>query len=229
MEIRDIPLGLLREAPWNPNQADARMLARLGASLGRFGVVVPLVVRRLEDAFEVLSGNMRLRVLQTQGVDTAPCLEVPATDAQARLLAEALNRLHGDPGADLAKRAALVERLLTELPAPAEVLAILPDTRDTLQGWATLGQSAAGTLEQQLARVAAAEAACQTDRLHVTSFSLTAVQKEAVERAVALALSAATEGEAPNPRGRALAALCDAWATGRGYRPTAPPPRRRVV
>ena len=228
MEIRDIPLTFLRKAAWNPNQADARMLARLGASLGRFGVVVPLVVRRLEDAFEVLSGNMRLQVLHTQGVDTAPCVEVPATDAQARLLAEALNRLHGDPGADLGKRAALVQRLLTELPE-AEVLAMLPDTRDTLQGWAALAPAADGNLAAQLARVAAAEPARQADRLHVTSFSLTAVQKEAVERAVALALSAATEGEAPNHRGLALAALCDAWATGRGYRPTGPSPRRRVV
>jgi ParB family chromosome partitioning protein len=57
MEVVDIPLQLLREAPWNPNEADEATLRRLGASIGRFGTVLPLVVRPLDDAYEVIGGN----------------------------------------------------------------------------------------------------------------------------------------------------------------------------
>ncbi len=111
MKLSDLPLAWLREAPWNPNHMDASMLSRLRASLSRYGLVENLVVRPLErDIFEVLSGNQRLQVLRDLGHDSAPCLVVDLDGAQARLLAQALNRIQGED--DLGLKAELVREVL---------------------------------------------------------------------------------------------------------------------
>lgn len=216
MEIVEIPIDLLREAPWNPNEADEATLRRLAASIGRFGTVLPLVVRLLDDAYEALGGNQRLKVYREQGVATVPCVEVQADDVQARLLAAALNAVHGQD--DLNKKAALFRDLLAALPE-ADILAILPDTADALRGLASLGQQTAASLGEQLTDWAKVQEAKAAAALHITSFSLGDLDKEAVERAVELALPRFAKVEAPNKRGLALAAICEEWAQGKGYRP----------
>lgn len=216
MEITEVPLELLREAPWNPNEADEATLRRLAASIGRFGTVLPLVVRPLDDAYEVLGGNQRLRIYREQGVATVPCVEVQADDAQARLLAQALNAVHGTD--NLNRKAALIRDLLAAMPE-ADVLAILPDTADALRGLAALGQQTAASLGEQLTDWARVQEAKVAAALHVTSFSLSDPEKEVVERAVDLAMPRFANAEAPNKRGLALASICDEWAAGKGYRP----------
>jgi ParB family chromosome partitioning protein len=217
MEILDIPLDRLRAAPWNPNEADAATLRRLAASLGRFGTVLPLVVRPLDDAYEVIGGNQRLRVYREQGVATAPCVEVQADDVQARLLAQALNAVHGQD--DLNKKAALVRELLAAMDAE-EVAAILPDGVAALRGLASLGPGGAD-LGAQLAQWAATEAAKAQAKLHVTSFPFSDAQKALVEDAIgkALAVPAVARYEGPNRRAAALVHIAHEWAAGRGYRP----------
>ena len=208
-----MPLDLLREAPWNPNEADDATLRRLGASLQRFGIVVPLVVRSLGDTFEVLSGNQRLHVLREQGAATVPCVEVQADHAKARLLAQALNAIHGED--DLNRKAALVRDLLAAMPAEA-VAAILPDTSDALRGLSSIGQASPASLGDQLAAWSQAQAERAAVRLHVTSFPFSDQQKLVVEEAVARALPRVTGSEAPNRRALALVAVCDDWLHGRG-------------
>jgi ParB family chromosome partitioning protein len=222
VEIVEVPLDLLREAPWNPNEADEATLRRLGASMQRFGIVVPLVVRSMGDAYEVLSGNQRLKVLREQGAATAPCVQVEADDARARLLAQALNALHGQD--DLNRKAALVQVLLAAMPAD-EVAAILPDGAEALRGLGSLAQQSPTSLGEQLAAWQRVQEAKAAARLAVTSFPLSPEQKEDVERAIRLMLPRLGRVEAPNRRGVALAAVCAEWADGRGYRPD----RRRAV
>ena len=226
MEIVEVPLDLLREAPWNPNEADDGTLRRLGTSLERFGVVVPLVVRSVGDAYEVLSGNQRLRVLREQGAATAPCVEVQADDAWARLLAQALNRIHGED--DLNRKAALVQHILAAMSAE-EAAAILPDSPEALRGLASIRDAAPASLAAQVQGWAAVERAKAESGLHVTSFSLSAGQKDEVERAVGLMLPRLGTTEDPNRRGIALAEVCREWAAGRGYAagPSGHRPRRR--
>ncbi len=48
------------------------------------------------ERYEVLAGNQRLRVLRELDVDSVHCVVVGLDDADARLLAQALNRIHGD-------------------------------------------------------------------------------------------------------------------------------------
>ena len=45
MQVTDLPLGQLKEAPWNPNRMDSAMRDRLGESVRRYGLAENLVVR----------------------------------------------------------------------------------------------------------------------------------------------------------------------------------------
>lgn len=217
MEVLDLPTEQLREAPWNPNEADEATLRRLAASIGRFGTVLPLVVRPLADGYEVIGGNQRLRLYREQSVVTVPCVEVQVDDASARLLAQALNAVHGQD--DLNKKASLVRDLLATMPE-AQVLAILPDTAQALRGLAALGQPGAG-LAENLSAWATAEAARAKAKLHVISFPFSDEQKAAIEDAIAtaLALPAVARYDGPNRRAAALVHIAQEWSAGRGYRP----------
>jgi len=45
MEIINLPLDQLCEAPWNPNRMEEEMLSKLRRSISRYGLVENLVVR----------------------------------------------------------------------------------------------------------------------------------------------------------------------------------------
>lgn len=208
MELIDVPLKLLREAPWNPNEADEATLRRLTASIGRFGAVLPLVVRPLGEAFEVIGGNQRLRVYQEQEIETVPCVVIEADDISARLLAQALNAIHGED--DLNKKAAVVRDLLAALPE-TEVTAILPDTPEALRGLASLGQQTADSLAEALSSWETAK----TIRLERISFPFSPAQREVVEEAIARALPHVNESDEPNRRAMALVEVCRDWLQDR--------------
>lgn len=132
MNTQDIPLSRLVEAPWNANRMPAQLLVKLEQSVRQFGTVQNLVARPHPDGsdqFEVLSGNQRLRVYRQLELESAPVVIVDLDDAQARLLAQALNRTRGsdDPKA----YAALLEEVLREVPA-AEVTAVLPESEASI-------------------------------------------------------------------------------------------------
>ena len=58
MDVTDIAIRELTEAPWNANRMDEEMISHLRKSLMGFGVVANLVVRRVRaHEYEVLSGN----------------------------------------------------------------------------------------------------------------------------------------------------------------------------
>jgi DNA modification methylase len=132
MNVQEIQLSRLDDAPWNANRLSASMLKKLERSLSQFGTVQNLVARPHPDGsdrFEVLSGNQRLRVYRDLGLDWAPVVVVELDDAQARILAQALNRTRGtdDPKA----YAALLEEVLQEVPA-TEVAALLPESEASI-------------------------------------------------------------------------------------------------
>ena len=137
MEVIELPIEVLKEATWNVNQIDEAMMQRLRSSIGKYGLVQNLVVRQFADGYEVLSGNQRLKLLREFKVTKVPCVIVNLDDAHARLLAQALNHIHGDD--DLGLRAELIREVMQVLPED-EVLAVLPDTLGGLKGMASLGQ-----------------------------------------------------------------------------------------
>ena len=203
MDLIDISVDRLNEAPWNPNIMDGEMFERLRESISRYGLVEPLVVRPIgEGIFEVLSGNHRLRLFRETGCDTASCVVVDLDDAHARLLSQALNHVHGDD--DLGLRAELMRHVLEGLPEE-EVLSLLPETLDSLRDLASLGQ-------EDLAAYLRAWQRAQPARLRHLQFQLTDIQLDVVEDAIERAMSAPLLDEgSPNKRGTALTAICRSY------------------
>ena len=113
MQFVNLPLGQLREAPWNPNNLTPDVYAKLQESVKRFGIVANLVVRPQADTFEVISGNQRLQVYRELAMESAPSFLVELDEAHARLLAQVLNRTHGED--DIGLEAELLQDILSSL------------------------------------------------------------------------------------------------------------------
>lgn len=203
MKVVDIPLTDLRPAGWSPNRMDPGMLARLEASIQRFDILRVLVVRRLPDAgFEVLSGNQLLPLLRQRGDAHASCVVVDVDDANARLVAQAMNAIHGedDPGLKAELFRAMLERLSEQ-----EVTALLPETSASLQALASLGQ-------QDMAEHLVAWQDAQRARLKHLQLQLTNDQLEVVQAALDRAMQQGLQDEgSPNRRGTAMVAVCRAY------------------
>ena len=203
MEIIDLSIELLKEATWNVNQIDEAMMQRLRSSIQRYGLVQNLVVRQVADGYEVLSGNQRLKLLHESKVRTVPCVVVSVDDGHARLLAQALNHIHGED--DLGLRAELLREVMQIIPEE-EVLSILPETLVSLKGMASLGQETVASYLQNWERARAV-------RLRNLIFKITEEQLQSVETAVERVLPAAKRqrGISPNTRGTALYLICKSY------------------
>jgi len=167
-------------------------------------LVQNLVARPLGDGtYEVLSGNQRLQVLRGQGTENVPCVIVDLDDSRARLLAQALNQVHGED--DLGLKAELIREVLDSMPQQ-EVLALLPETAESLTELASLGQEdMAGYLHNWQE--------AQKARLKHLQFQLTPSQLDVVEEALARLMPMARKslGESPNAKGTALFLLCSEY------------------
>ena len=204
MEAIDIPLEQLVEAKWNPNLMDDEMLMHLRESLRRYGLVENLVVRRLSrDRYEVLSGNQRLRLLKEIGFPSAPCVTVSLRDAEARLLAEALNHIRGQD--DLGIRSELVREVLKAIPR-SDVMAVLPDTAESLMSLSSMRSEDMATHLQNWQEA-------QGAKLRHIIFQMTDDRKAVVEETMKKMLPLAKEFDpaSPNPRGVALYLLCQQY------------------
>lgn len=203
MHLVELPLERLREAIWAPNVMGDEMLQKLRNSVVMFGQVENLVVRPADDgSYEVLSGNHRLRVLRELGKEIAACVVVDVDDARARLLAQALNRIEGED--DLGLKAELVRDVLREVPQ-ADVLALLPDSAESLKALASLGGA-------DLAEHLRAWQQAQAARLRHLTFQLAKSQLEVVEEAMERVMGVVThDGSNPNRRGNALYILCKTY------------------
>ena len=206
MKIIELPIEVLTEASWNTNQLDEAMMQRLRSSIKKYGFVQNLVVRSIADGYEVLSGNQRLKLLQELHVTKVPCVIVDLDDGHARLLAQALNHIHGDD--DLGLRAELIREVMQIIPEE-EVAAVLPDTLVGIKGMASLGkETIAGYLQNwEQAR---------SVRLRNLLFKLTTEQLKTVEEALERILPEARQqqGISPNTRGTALFLICKSFLEG---------------
>lgn len=204
MPFVELSVMQLVVAPWNPNVMEPAVLQLLRASVRRFGVLVPLVVRRLQDGhYEVIGGNHRLSVLEELGFSKAPCVVVNMDDAEARLLAQALNRIHGED--DLGMRAELLRTVLEHTPAE-EILSVVPENAKRLKALTSVGK-------RDIADYLRNWEAARSARLRHFTAQLTAAQLELVDSVLSEFLDQVQGGEGgnPNPKGVALFRLCQAY------------------
>lgn len=84
-----------REIDASPYQVrkhfDERALAELSQSIRRDGLIEPIVVRRMEDRYELIAGERRLRATKIAGGEKILSRIVEATNLQARRMAAAEN------------------------------------------------------------------------------------------------------------------------------------------
>jgi DNA modification methylase len=97
-------------------------LEKLKRSMREFGLVEPLVARPTDHL--LIGGHQRLEAAKALGMTTVPVVFVDLSDAQAKALNLALNRIQGEW--DLPKLGALLEELQS-----------LPDLDETLSGFDT--------------------------------------------------------------------------------------------
>ncbi len=83
-----IDVAMIRDNRFQPRQNyDDAKLDELVASIKEKGLLQPIVVRRVGDAFEVIAGERRLRAVRKLGLVSVPVMIKEATDKEALVLA----------------------------------------------------------------------------------------------------------------------------------------------
>ncbi len=111
LRICQVPVDQLRPFPENPRIMPASEMQKLVQSIQQFGMVEPLLARRSDQL--VIGGNQRLGAVKIIGLKTVPVVFIQVSDAEAKILNLALNRIRGTW--DLPKLGELLEEL-TDLP-----------------------------------------------------------------------------------------------------------------
>ncbi len=103
----------LAPAPYNPRTISDGALAGLGESIGRFGLVQPVIVNARTG--HVVGGHQRLKVLEARGVESTDVVVVDLPEAEEKALNLALNS-QAISGEWTEAALALVEQVARELP-----------------------------------------------------------------------------------------------------------------
>jgi DNA modification methylase len=109
--VEHVPVSRLRPWPQNPRLMPEAEMHKLVRSIETFGLIEPLVVRRSDHL--VIGGHQRLDAAKALGMKKVPVVYVELSDAEARALNLALNRIQGEW--DLPKLGELLDEL-RELP-----------------------------------------------------------------------------------------------------------------
>lgn len=88
LQVLQLSPAEIRPNPRQPRRTfDQTGLQELAASIRAHGVFQPLTVRRTAGGWELIAGERRLRAARMAGLETVPCIESAADDADSALLA----------------------------------------------------------------------------------------------------------------------------------------------
>ena len=110
-QVRLIPLRDIDAA----RPADDRDLGALSRSIGKYGILQPLLVRPRAGRFELIAGVRRLAAAAVAGLTEVPCLVHQVDDTRARALAESDNLRATEPAVVASAPADVPAAALTEL------------------------------------------------------------------------------------------------------------------
>src|SRR5690242_7357953 len=106
-----VPVRDVRANPDQPRKHfDDEKLGELAESIKAHGLLQPIVVRRVADAFELIAGERRLRAAQIAGIDRLPALVREVDDPLELALIENLQREDLSPLEEAEALAALIAR-----------------------------------------------------------------------------------------------------------------------
>ena len=118
----ELPVGSIRPNPRQPRQVfDEDALAELVGSIKEIGVLQPVVVRAVDDGYELIMGERRWRATQEAGLTTVPAIirETEDSDLLRDALLENLHRSQLNP----LEEAAAYRQLLDDFGCTHEELA----------------------------------------------------------------------------------------------------------
>lgn len=82
--VYDVPMARIKAGPFQPRRAfDSEALAELAESIKERGMIQPVVVRAVNDTFELIAGERRLRAAEKLGWESIPSLVLDAVDNEA--------------------------------------------------------------------------------------------------------------------------------------------------
>lgn len=82
--VLDIPVDDIDPNPYQPRRAIGEEgLEELASSIGAFGVLQPLIVRRVDDRYQIMAGERRWRAAQRAGLEVVPCVVRGFSDEQS--------------------------------------------------------------------------------------------------------------------------------------------------
>jgi len=86
--IVQIPIEKVHKSPWQPRKTiAAEALEELALSVRERGILEPLLVRRVEDKYELIAGERRLRAAQAAELRRVPVIIMEVSDREALELA----------------------------------------------------------------------------------------------------------------------------------------------
>lgn len=120
--VQFLPIDHIRPNPGQPRKYfSPEGLQELSASISAHGILQPLSVRRVEDGYELISGERRLRAAQLAGLTEVPCLIITADETRSSLLALIENVQRRD--LDFLEEALAIQALLDATCLSQEALA----------------------------------------------------------------------------------------------------------
>ncbi|MCB0283266.1 MAG: ParB/RepB/Spo0J family partition protein [Calditrichaeota bacterium] len=112
--LKEIEVYLIRPNPYQPRlEFDPVALQELKSSIEEKGVIQPITVRKVDDHYELISGERRLRAVTEIGLDKVPCyiLKIESKEEMLELaIIENVQREHLNP----IEQAQAYQRLIDE-------------------------------------------------------------------------------------------------------------------
>ncbi len=97
--VMDVHIGAIRPNPHQPRKYfDTNELTQLAKSIAQDGILQPLTVRMLDQGYELVSGERRLRAAKLAGLKSVPCIVIELTERNSALMALVENLQREDLG-----------------------------------------------------------------------------------------------------------------------------------
>ncbi|HTX58112.1 MAG TPA: ParB/RepB/Spo0J family partition protein [Verrucomicrobiae bacterium] len=205
--LRELPVAQITPNPFQPRTTfDRQALDELKASIAEYGVLIPIIVRRRGDGYELIAGERRWRACAALQRPTIPAIVRESDDRETLEVAivENLQRENLNPLEEAAGFANLIEehgftqddvarRIGKSRPAVANALRLL-GLSDAIKAMLVDGRLSAGHARTLLA-------APERERLALAERTIAeGLTVRALERLTGAASSPATEKLAPKAR-----------------------------
>jgi hypothetical protein len=97
MAIKSISVSRIIPNQWNPNKMNEKTLTALKQSIEEFGFDLdPLLVRKVDNKFEIIDGEHRYNLAVEKKVNAVDCVVIDCTNTQAKRLTQIMNRTKGE-------------------------------------------------------------------------------------------------------------------------------------